>query len=156
MSKRKRLSRDERLAIVRERGQGATHKALAGKYGVTERTIYYTLKTEKERRRDTSTRTKTISVTLTPDELAAFDARLGKHGIANRSDGVRRLIQSANGIFQPDAHIAEELPWTHLWLVYFEEWLSSDDWKGGGRHPGDEPEAGGNRALRRRMRRRTF
>ena len=45
------------------------------------------------------------------------------------------------------------VPWTHLWLVYFEEWLSSDDWKGGGRHPGDEPESEGNRALRRRMRR---
>jgi hypothetical protein len=24
-----------------------------------------------------------------------------------------------------------------LWLFYFEEWLWSDDWKGGGMHPGD-------------------
>lgn len=47
------------------------------------------------------------------------------------------------------------VPWTHLWLIYFEEWLSSDEWKGGGQHPGDEPEAAGNRALRRRMRRRS-
>jgi hypothetical protein len=28
------------------------------------------------------------------------------------------------------------VPWTSLWLFYFEEWLSSDDWKGGGEHPG--------------------
>jgi len=24
------------------------------------------------------------------------------------------------------------VPWAALWLFYFEEWLSSDDWKGGG------------------------
>jgi hypothetical protein len=29
------------------------------------------------------------------------------------------------------------VPWTFLWLFYFEEWLDSDDWKGGGVHPGD-------------------
>ena len=28
------------------------------------------------------------------------------------------------------------VPWTALWLFYFEEWLTSDDWKGGGEHPG--------------------
>ena len=29
------------------------------------------------------------------------------------------------------------VPWSVLWLFYFEEWLLSDDWKGGGMHPGD-------------------
>lgn len=28
------------------------------------------------------------------------------------------------------------LPWTATWLYYFEEWLMSDEWKGGGVHPG--------------------
>jgi hypothetical protein len=32
------------------------------------------------------------------------------------------------------------VPWAALWLFYFEEWLSSGQWKGGGEHPG-EPEA---------------
>jgi hypothetical protein len=27
------------------------------------------------------------------------------------------------------------VPWAALWLFYFEEWLASDDWKGGGMHP---------------------
>jgi hypothetical protein len=27
------------------------------------------------------------------------------------------------------------VPWAILWLFYFEEWLLSDDWKGGGMHP---------------------
>lgn len=29
------------------------------------------------------------------------------------------------------------VPWTALWLFYFEEWLASDEWKGGGEHPGE-------------------
>jgi hypothetical protein len=27
------------------------------------------------------------------------------------------------------------VPWTVAWLFYFEEWLASDEWKGGGEHP---------------------
>lgn len=27
------------------------------------------------------------------------------------------------------------VPWTALWLFYFEDWLASGEWKGGGRHP---------------------
>jgi len=27
------------------------------------------------------------------------------------------------------------VPWAALWLYFFEEWLASDDWKGGGVHP---------------------
>jgi hypothetical protein len=29
------------------------------------------------------------------------------------------------------------VPWTALWLFYFEEWLVSNEWKGGGEHPGE-------------------
>ena len=41
------------------------------------------------------------------------------------------------------------VPWTALWLYYFEEWLSSDEWKGGGEHPGDSLQPSANRSLRR-------
>ena len=27
------------------------------------------------------------------------------------------------------------VPWTYLWLYYYEEWLFSSEWKGGGEHP---------------------
>jgi hypothetical protein len=27
------------------------------------------------------------------------------------------------------------VPWAILWLFYFEEWLTSNEWKGGGMHP---------------------
>lgn len=32
------------------------------------------------------------------------------------------------------------VPWTAVWLFYFEEWLASDEWKGGGMHPNDDNE----------------
>jgi len=43
------------------------------------------------------------------------------------------------------------IPWTYLWLLYFEEWLASDDWKGGGQHPCDEEKPRGNRQTRRSL-----
>jgi hypothetical protein len=27
------------------------------------------------------------------------------------------------------------VPWATTWLYYFEDWLISDEWKGGGKHP---------------------
>ena len=41
------------------------------------------------------------------------------------------------------------VPWAILWLFYFEEWLVSDDWKGGGEHP-DAPEVETRSSKRRR------
>lgn len=29
------------------------------------------------------------------------------------------------------------IPWAVLWLFYFEDWLVTNDWKGGGKHPGE-------------------
>ncbi|MGY3532242.1 hypothetical protein ACVISU_005010 [Bradyrhizobium sp. USDA 4452] len=41
------------------------------------------------------------------------------------------------------------VPWTALWLFYFEDWLDSDEWKGGGMHPAH---ASRTRRNRRRLR----
>jgi hypothetical protein len=30
------------------------------------------------------------------------------------------------------------VPWASVWLYYFEEWLASNDWKGGGVHPDEK------------------
>jgi hypothetical protein len=27
------------------------------------------------------------------------------------------------------------VPWCYLWLFYFEDWLATGEWKGGGIHP---------------------
>lgn len=40
--------------------------------------------------------------------------------------------------WHPSLRLDETIvPWTYLWLDYFEEWLWSNEWKGGGIHPGD-------------------
>lgn len=43
------------------------------------------------------------------------------------------------------------VPWSVLWLWYFEGWLSTDEWRGGGLHPGDpEDSEASDRPTRRR------
>lgn len=44
------------------------------------------------------------------------------------------------------------VPWVAVWLYYFEEWLASDEWKGGGEHPSSDDEVHLNRQLRRLLR----
>ena len=41
------------------------------------------------------------------------------------------------------------VPWTALWLTYFEDWLATKEWRGGGFHP-DPGRAGRSRRERRR------
>ncbi|MPZ50968.1 MAG: hypothetical protein GEU75_16990 [Dehalococcoidia bacterium] len=41
-----------------------------------------------------------------------------------------------NGEWSPDKLLAETLvPWTMLWLVFYEAWLVTGVWDGGGVHP---------------------
>lgn len=38
-----------------------------------------------------------------------------------------------------DKSIADTIvPWSFLWLNYFEYWLATDEWQGGGKHPGEK------------------
>jgi transposase-like protein len=109
MASRHRLSDLERLEIVRETQKGVSTQILARRFGVTPRTIQYTVRREKTRKRDSGIRTVQIGTTITPEELRAFEAVLSRHGISSRSEAMRRLIQSANEIFQPDEYLADEL-----------------------------------------------
>lgn len=46
------------------------------------------------------------------------------------------LYLPGTGEWEPWMPIDRTLvPWSILWLGYFEDWLHSDDWKGGGVHP---------------------
>ena len=109
MSHTKRLTEQQRMEIVREAAEGVATSALAARFGVTPRAIQYTLKADAERQRDTAVPVLAISVKLTQEEMAAFDAVLTASGIETRADGLRRLIQAAGGSFVPDAHLAAEM-----------------------------------------------
>ena len=109
MSRTKRLTQTERAEIIREAGEGVGTSVLAERFGVTPRAIQYTLKVDEERRRDAAVATAAVTVKLTPEELSALDEVLTGAGIETRTEGVRRLIQSAGGTFVPDAQLAGEL-----------------------------------------------
>jgi len=53
------------------------------------------------------------------------------------------LFLPGTGEWRPSMLIERTfLPWTVLWLFYFEAWLGSGEWEGGGVHP---PAPGGKR-----------
>ena len=99
MSRSKRLTDAQRMEIVREAADGVSTSVLAERFGVTPRAVQYTLKSDAERQRDTSVPVLAVSVKVTPEEMAAFDAVLASAGIETRSEGLRRLMQAAGGTF---------------------------------------------------------
>ncbi len=97
------------MQIVREAAEGVSTSKLAERFQVTSRAVRYVLKADAERQADTAVPTAAVSLKVTQGELAAFDEVLGAAGIETRSEGLRRLIQAAGGVFVPDAPLAVEM-----------------------------------------------
>src|SRR6056297_1591280 len=104
-----RLSQEQRFAIVRKRGQGVPVANLAREFGVTPRTIYYTLQTDRSRQIDGRVRSEVVNVRLTAQELSRFDAVLARREIYSRAEALRRLIHAASDLFVPDDDLASEM-----------------------------------------------
>ena len=65
------------------------------------------------------------------------------------------LYFPGSGEWLPMFTVAETIvPWAYEWLFFFEEWLGSGEWRGGGRHP-PQDSSGGRRSRRSRRRRVT-
>ena len=109
MSRSKRLTDAQRMEIVRDAADGVSTSALAERFGVTPRAVQYTLKSDEERQRDAAVPVLAVSVKVTPEEMAGFDAVLAAAGIEARSEGLRRLMQVAGGTFVADAQLAAEM-----------------------------------------------
>ena len=109
MSRSKRLTDAQRMEIVREAASGVSTSVLAQRFGVTPRAVQYTVKSDAERQRDTAVPVLAVSVKVTPDEMASFDAVLASAGIETRSEGLRRLMQAAGGTFVADTSLAAEM-----------------------------------------------
>ena len=109
MSRSKRLTDAQRMEIVREAADGVPTSVLAERFGVTPRAVQYTVKSDAERQRDTAVPVLAVSVKVTFEEMAAFDAVLASAGIETRSEGLRRLMQAAGGTFVADTSLAAEM-----------------------------------------------
>ena len=105
----KRLTQNQRFAIVRKRAEGVAIEDLAREFGVTTRSIFYTLKANQSRKLDARVRSELVNVRLTPKELAGFDAVLTRHDINSRAEGLRRLIHASNDLFVPDDELANQM-----------------------------------------------
>jgi hypothetical protein len=72
-----------------------------------------------------------------PDLQALAGERMIPH-LYGRAPPLLCLYLPKTYEWQPQMRLDQTVvPWSVLWLFYFEEWLLSDDWKGGGMHPGD-------------------
>ncbi|HQU67305.1 MAG TPA: transposase [Albidovulum sp.] len=116
MTRAKRLIEQERMEILRAAAEGVSTSVLAIRFGVTPRAVRYTLQADRDRQRDTGVAVVAVTVKLTPGELAALDVMLASAGIATRTDGIRRLIQAAGGVFVPDAQLAAAMARTRASL----------------------------------------
>jgi transposase-like protein len=105
----KRLTQNQRFAIVRKRAEGVPIEDLAREFGVTTRSIFYTLKADQSRKLDARVRSELVNVRLTPKELAGFDAVLTRYDIASRAEGLRRLVHASNDLFVPDDEQANQM-----------------------------------------------
>jgi hypothetical protein len=72
-----------------------------------------------------------------PDLIDLADGRRLPH-VYEQSPPRLCLYLPSNGEWTSSMRIDQTIvPWAILWLFYFEEWLASNEWKGGGVHPGD-------------------
>ena len=97
------------MKIIREAAEGVSTSELAERFGVTSRAVRYVLKADAERQTDAAIPVLAVSVKVTSEELAAFDAVLASAGIETRSEGLRRLMQAAGGTFVADTSLAAEM-----------------------------------------------
>ena len=109
MSRSKRLTEFEKMEIIREAAEGVSTSELGARFGVTSRAVRYVLTADEARQKVTAVAPAAVTVKLTPEELEALDGVFAMAGIETRTEGLRRLIQSAGGTFVPDAHLAAEM-----------------------------------------------
>jgi hypothetical protein len=72
---------------------------------------------------------------LSPDLVALADGRRLPHVYSERPLRLCLWLPRAAQWHRNLALTETILPWANLWFAYFEEWLVSNEWQGGGEHP---------------------
>ena len=67
-----------------------------------------------------------------PDLVALAEGRKLPHIYRGSRQLAFALCPNVGRIARRLAHRQHAVPWAALWLCFLEEWLVSDDWKGGG------------------------
>jgi len=91
---------------------------------------------------------------LEPDLLALADGRKLPHVYQQKPPDLC-LYMPNTGEWSPEKLISRTiLPWSVVWLYYFENWLATDNWAGGGEHPNPGQESRRIKLLRKKFERR--
>ena len=86
-----------------------------------------------------------------PDLTALADGKRIPHLYKREHPVELCLFMARRGDWNASRSIAEQvLPWAVTWLFYFEDWLATGEWKGGGEHPALRPASGKERKRRLR------
>jgi hypothetical protein len=76
-------------------------------------------------------------IVMEPDLVVLADNRKLPH-VYRQSPPDLCLYLPNTGEWSPDKLISKTiLPWSILWLYFFEDWLATDRWNGGGVHPAE-------------------
>ncbi len=74
-------------------------------------------------------------VVLDPDLPSLAGGRALPH-VYSQTPPKLCLYLPGSGEWSPDMLLVDTIvPWSYLWLFYFEDWLATGAWKGGGAHP---------------------
>lgn len=74
-------------------------------------------------------------VVLQPDLVELAEQRKLPH-VYNQTPPQLCLFLPGTGEWSNDKFVSRTMvPWSILWLYYFEHWLATDVWEGGGAHP---------------------
>lgn len=77
-------------------------------------------------------------IVLEPDLVALANNRSLPH-VYQQSPPNLCLYLPVTGEWTPEKLISKTiLPWSILWLYYYENWLATDIWEGGGEHPAED------------------
>lgn len=72
---------------------------------------------------------------IDPDLVSLSEGRHIPHVYEQKPTRLCLYLPGA-GEWLPSMFIDKTIvPWSYLWLFYFEDWLATDEWKGGGIHP---------------------
>ena len=80
-------------------------------------------------------------IVLEPDLCTLADGQKIPHTYAHDGKGTRLCLWWPKGRdWLPSMRLADTfVPWTAEWLFYFELWLLTGEWSGGGQHPDPKP-----------------
>lgn len=103
ITRRKRLTEDQRAAIIAKLKAEIPAVRIASEMGVSPSTVRFIKRTIAPERAATTSGGVTVGARLTLEEARAFDAFLGAKGFRSRSDALRSFIRSATGFIEMNA-----------------------------------------------------